>query len=658
MSKRWFVSLAVVLPLLLGAGALSYGAKAPAPRVRAGGSYALPPRGTAPVLPADIPGGAPNASLAQAAAFAWDEFFAATWPAKPSGPGRYNRDQADPNGIYGQQAASPSGPPLVWETYRHKVEIFPGTTATGNQGYQSNMPPHGATQGPPDYGYNDPPQYDYAPGNVTGPCNPGDPANSPTAWVNLDENSQIFLDTMYAGINDPKGRQPAPSQELLFLAKANRVDYVYAVDPRNAGGTQLYQGFWNHSFPTNGGGQPANSDNPQYNAALNDFQAYRQAVLTGGGPAAPPIQRPYVSLPPGTVEVKSAWRPLTPGEAQSGRFHTAMVRFYNSTANGKSCYRQAPWGMLALHIIQKTPTAPYFVYATFSQADNILVADPQGHPVPVENAEGRMVVQDPGYNLDSGFGSNAAKNPVRATTLASSANPNTEIYNVTNTAPCVPGVRLYYQNTTNTPPPNPVTQVTPQGNVCVNQRTHRIPDEIIAANQAAHDAIRAYNLANNGGRSTPWLYYKLVNVQAAPINKPNPGGIYTGSNAATYYQSNEVVETNYNLQFFSGRLVSGYPSNGALMSDFNNATSGGPAGSVFKNTFYLRQPSGTPVSTYNMGGCMGCHGNAQQAGDDFSFILNVGRNDSPDNLPTAGNGALAAHVVSTAAKFRKFHLAG
>jgi len=38
--------------------------------------------------------------------------------------------------------------------------------------------------------------------------------------------------------------------------------------------------------------------------------------------------------------------------------------------------------------------------------------------------------------------------------------------------------------------------------------------------------------------------------------------------------------------------------------------------------------------TSNMGGCMGCHGNAQLNGDDFSFILLQGRVPEPET-PTA-----------------------
>jgi hypothetical protein len=53
----------------------------------------------------------------------------------------------------------------------------------------------------------------------------------------------------------------------------------------------------------------------------------------------------------------------------------------------------------------------------------------------------------------------------------------------------------------------------------------------------------------------------------------------------------------------------------------NNIYVGGKPQTFTKNTgnpFYNIYVSGGP---YNMGGCMGCHGNAQVAGTDTSFIL-------------------------------------
>ena len=68
-------------------------------------------------FPADISGGAPHATLQQAAAFAWQEFIALSWPAKLG----EKRDEADQSQKFG---AAGNGSPLVWETFRGKAEIF------------------------------------------------------------------------------------------------------------------------------------------------------------------------------------------------------------------------------------------------------------------------------------------------------------------------------------------------------------------------------------------------------------------------------------------------------------------------------------------------------------------------------------------------------
>src|SRR5689334_23837051 len=65
------------------------------------------------------------------------------------------------------------------------------------------------------------------------------------------------------------------------------------------------------------------------------------------------------------------------------------VRFYET--EGQTCYRDAVWGLVALHIIQKTPSAPYFIYATIEQADNIKTFD----GTQVEDVNGNIVVPPP-----------------------------------------------------------------------------------------------------------------------------------------------------------------------------------------------------------------------------------------------------------------------
>lgn len=305
-------------------------------------SEPLPPQTPlviAPNLPSDIPGGAQSATLQQAATFAWQEFFALNWPAKTG-----VRDTADNSKKFGDQSG-----PLVWHTYRSKVEIFPGNgyAKRGPHGYQN--PPK--SPNPPNYGYDDPPQYIYATyvgtTGVVAPCvNQVAPAQP--AWINLDEVSQIALDNMLAGVL-PAQPQPTNSQPQLirFLAKANRTQYTYVAQNQ----------YW-----YNNGSAPLSMAKKNFNDAIRS------------NPLKAP-QSPYVDFPDGTIEVKAAWRQLAPTEDPS-RFYMTTVRYYEKSSKGATCYREGSWALIALHIIQKTPSAPSFVFATFEQADNILLPPP------------------------------------------------------------------------------------------------------------------------------------------------------------------------------------------------------------------------------------------------------------------------------------------
>ena len=95
---------------------------------------------------------------------------------------------------------------------------------------------------------------------------------------------------------------------------------------------------------------------------------------------------------------------------------------------------------------------------------------------------------------------------------------------------------------------------------------------------------------------------------------------------------------------------------GPTITDFNpNGTPANPAGTPFNpagtpfvNVVYQPLPlPATPFqgqTGYNMGGCMGCHGNAQQGGADFSFILRGGPVAAPDAAP-GGNGGFGGTLV-------------
>ncbi len=519
-------------------------------------------------------GGAPNATLQQAAAFAWQEFIALNWPAAVDSSGNPVREMPAQDCLFGTGKGAPdcATRPLTWETIRGKVEIF-GPTASGQK-------------------YSDPPQYANAYTYPANACDPNAPASKP-AWVNLDETSEIGFDAMYAGVN-PAGGSPTnfDRQLIRFAAKANKKEFDVANQNRKS--------------------KPS-ATNP-------------------------------ITLSHGTVELKAAWRPLTKHETDTGRFHMAKVRYYENTGKIVApatsttaaipgvCWREAVWGLVGLHIIQKTPSAPYFIYATFEQAENIL--NPAGQPV--EDADGRPS----SYPAPAG-------NTNPATSITDGPNPPGQPggpgVTINGSGYCPAGAngrpvnQLYYVNTAGN------LDVPTGGPICINRRDRRIPLEIVMANQQAHQAIASYNSSN--GVTSPWAYYKLVNVQFKPLTKTVPGQPYTGSDAATYYMANSVIETNTVLQNFSGGFVN--VQNSGAISDFAINVDKNPPPSKSAPFYNVRVPvGGGKVASYLMGGCMGCHGNAQAAGSDFSFILGgLGQEIYPDSVPAYTPAGLGLRAI-------------
>ena len=538
-------------------------------------------------------GGAPAATPAQAAAFAWQEFIALNWPAGPQQGKPGQRDNASGPCHFGEPDCTG---PTVWQTFRSKVEIFPGVGA-----------PPGYPGQKKSFGYDALPQYNY---DKTVPaCDPSQ-AGDPVPWVNLDETDQINLDNMYAGhvLSNSSPGNSAP-QLIRFLAKANRAEYVYVT--KNSSPTDPTNQWWS-TVPA---------------SVVKATKAY----LAQNHASPPAGSSTMVSLPNNTIEIKAGWRPLNPSELASGHFHTQPVRFYEQVSKGSTaaCYRDAVWGLVALHIIQKTPSAPYFIFATFEQADNIKTAA----GAPIEDADGNIVVPQtappttpqeclvdprppvgPPNNAASSLGSVIlTANPAVCQPLAAAQYCDT------------PGSRLYYHNA-------PSAQPVPSGgNICVNSRINQIPSYVITANQNAHAAIAAY-LKTKSVSTAPWLYYKLVNVQYFPYDKvvnpaiPN-GSPYTSKppftaqnpEVSSYYLANILVETNRSLQLFSGGL-SPLPK-GAVVTGWD------ADGTPRKNTNYGGH-------FYAMGGCMGCHGaqgqNRPGSAGDFSVILAVGHVDAPE----------------------------
>jgi hypothetical protein len=450
-----------------------------------------------PCVPHDTPAGS-SAAIADLAAFAWQEFIALNWvamdPAKTGVRGQPNLNVGIP-GFLGIAPDSQGNFPLVvWQTYRHKNELFPADGSTDST-FDSSVP-----------------TYKYAnPVPTAGSVVPPVAGQTPSFQLfnNLDETSEIGLCNMYA--HATSYLKPETGMRVAYEVKVNRALFDYANTP-------------------NGLTSPGkNKTYPALNTALSTTQSNLGQY---GGICSPPNGNPPIvmlpcddfSVPPapdtgdpgeGAIEIKAAWRQLTTKEANSGRFFTQSVLFYTGS-KGSQVYNNAVWGLVALHIIHKTKSFPVFVFATFEQVDD--------------------------YD-DSAF------------------IPNSE--------------NLAYENLGSPPPANqPVT------------RAHPIPSQIASTNTSFRNVFTA------GNPNTIWQYYKLIGVQATPVNGP-PAANAPTDDLSYYYLANIVVETNQALQNFTG---DGF-------------------GDTFQNVFL----KGTG---YQMGGCQGCHGFAgQYEGGDMSVII-------------------------------------
>ena len=301
-----------------------------------------------PCVPHDTPAGT-NATIADLAFFAWQEFIALNWIAMD--PATYGV-RGRPNTNVGFLGIAPDSqgnfPLVVWQTYRHKNELFPADGNTDST-FDSHVPT---------YKY----KYPIAAGSVVPPVAGQSP--SFTLFNNLDETSQIGLCNMYAHARFLQQPQNGGIR-VGYEAKVNRAVFDYANN----------NGFTN----------PAPKGQYQ---ALNTALANTQNNLGQfGGICSTNTTQPIVMLPcgdinvpgdpgEGAIEIKAAWRQLTADEASSGRYFTRKVIFYTggqgaySGAQGSQVYNNAVWGLVALHIIHKTKSFPAFVFATWEQVDN------------------------------------------------------------------------------------------------------------------------------------------------------------------------------------------------------------------------------------------------------------------------------------------------
>lgn len=295
----------------------------------------------------------------------------------------------------------------------------------------------------------------------------------------------------------------------------------------------------------------------------------------------------HIVLPDGALEVKAAWRKLSDiPEAQRSRYHTATVITYEGTDTAPVAHNEE-YALVALHIIHKTANYPTFIFATFEHQDSTTL--PNGEPSGLYYIANYNTVKYDDGNGPAPVATFSDGQYIRQVTLPKGtvANPNANppTYSGSHGIP--------------TDQAGPIRVVQPQN----------INVEVTAVNNQVKQLMNANSEFNN----SVWKYYQLKGVQAIPSSDETD---------PDFYLANIMVESSQpGVQLFRGTNV--FPvSDGSLTNkrsvpnikvpDYNHAT-----------------------QTLNMGGCMGCHGVAQNdLKQGFSFLFDAINPTTLNGAPT------------------------
>jgi hypothetical protein len=216
----------------------------------------------------------------------------------------------------------------VWETYAHRTELRP---------WSDVMLP-----------FDSAPHYSFG-ANLVAIDNA-----SFSLFDNLDENNEIGSCNMYAHV-DLYNTQ----HQVLYQAKVNRDEYNY---------------IYNHYNDTS----KLRKARETTASNINRYAAYFDGATNA---CDCPDSANVICLPcggtvdnnnpndtiTGTMEIKSAWRELTPSD-DSTKFFTRKVIYYVKGAGSDSntvYYGNKTYALIGLHIIHKTRNYPAFIFATF-----------------------------------------------------------------------------------------------------------------------------------------------------------------------------------------------------------------------------------------------------------------------------------------------------
>lgn len=400
---------------------------------------------SAPTMSSSIPNDAFPSDQPTMNCFAWQEFIALNWAAAPG-----KRGVADPNVTAAQFGAPNPTAATVWETYKGNTEVFL---------------PAGAKPKP----WNDPPP---APSCAAGASAASALLSEPGTRV-LSMTS-AFGDFSLDETNQASGQWLADQNGLAYYEiKLNQDEFNTIVD--------------NHFYDSSVQLQTAERG---VNPKGGEYQVKLPAGCISNPNNCPNNGQPVV----GAIELKAAWRILT-DPSQYGRYLTSKAVLVGP----KGACSNATLGLVGLHIIHKTVSQPYFIWATFEQVDNV----PPASPATFANPSCQCQTAIPSSCFEKTPPSTVYQN-CRATQMKGE--------------PC----------TANTPPPYNTTSASCTPYPIQVARHRRIAnnssDPVVDTNTAARQLIVGANA------QSVFQYYQLVDVlwststQPTYTNQPNQPG--------------------------------------------------------------------------------------------------------------------------------------
>jgi hypothetical protein len=404
-------------------------------------------------------------------------------------------------------------------------------------------------------------------------------------WETFAHRSELFP-SGYAPLGYNYGNQPFETAPPAYAfqnvqVKLNRLVRFNNLDETTQiGQNQLF-------FPVNGKTPSANP----YDDCLVLFQArvnsvelnYIKGIYNSD---SPPIA---IELPPNegnageSIEIKSAWRDMSCGSVDATRYHTAEALYYTKDVNGQYQANVGTFGLVGLHILRKMQNYPTFVYTTFEHVDNLK-----------SGLYFITLYNDLEYSKDNRI-KKAMAIVNNGTQLTSLQLPTAGTVQQGNGYPFVPGATL---------PPSLASFAGPimaHASPALTQAVMNVNKEIGAV------------MANTQGfpKNSVWQYYSLAGVQILPVNEDQSTTGKRSPLTEDFFLANNAIESSQpGVQLFKG-AVSDPGVRGASANQLINER--GMAN--IQNVPGLQVPGVTDSNKLVMGGCMGCHGNAQYPSD-------------------------------------------